>query len=83
MFHVFARRRYALCLLGFGWSEKALVDYTNGNQWISQISDFVEEASALTEAHAPTTPHPASAWAWALGCVSQTLPVTGSLVPQD
>lgn len=26
-------------------SEKALVDYSNGNQWIAQISEFVEQVS--------------------------------------
>mmetsp|Transcript_28195 Transcript_28195/g.71897 ORF Transcript_28195/g.71897 Transcript_28195/m.71897 type:complete len:372 (-) Transcript_28195:235-1350(-) len=36
-------RVYALCLLGFGWSQKALVDYTNGRQWVAQISDFIEQ----------------------------------------
>ncbi|GFH07926.1 predicted protein [Haematococcus lacustris] len=37
---------YAMCLLGFGWSQKALVDYTNGKQWIRQISSFIEEVVA-------------------------------------
>ncbi|KAF5829848.1 Alpha/Beta hydrolase protein, partial [Dunaliella salina] len=36
-------RVYALCLLGFGWSEKAQVDYNNGKQWIPQIADFIEQ----------------------------------------
>ncbi|GFH07571.1 AB hydrolase-1 domain-containing protein [Haematococcus lacustris] len=35
-----------MCLLGFGWSQKALVDYTNGKQWIRQISSFIEEVVA-------------------------------------
>ncbi|KAJ9510921.1 hypothetical protein QJQ45_027851 [Haematococcus lacustris] len=39
-------RVYAMCLLGFGWSQKALVDYTNGKQWIRQISSFIEEVVA-------------------------------------
>lgn len=34
---------YALCLLGFGWSEKALVDYSNGRVWVDQISSFITE----------------------------------------
>lgn len=34
---------YAVCLLGFGWSEKARVDYSNGKVWVEQISDFIKE----------------------------------------
>lgn len=43
-------RVYAICLLGFGWSEKALVDYTNGKQWVSQIGDFIHEVVGGTPA---------------------------------
>lgn len=37
-YHVFS-----MCLLGFGWSEKALVDYSNGKVWVEQISTFIQE----------------------------------------
>lgn len=36
------RRVYALDLLGFGWSEKALIDYSPA-LWRQQVSDFVNE----------------------------------------
>jgi pimeloyl-ACP methyl ester carboxylesterase len=36
-------RVYALDLLGFGWSEKALVDYSSGGLWGQQIDDFVQQ----------------------------------------
>lgn len=32
-----------MCLLGFGWSQKAQVDYGNGKQWIAQISDYISQ----------------------------------------
>lgn len=35
-------RVYAIDLLGFGWSDKALVDYEPG-LWRDQLSDFLEE----------------------------------------
>jgi pimeloyl-ACP methyl ester carboxylesterase len=36
-------RVYALDLLGFGWSEKALVEYSSGGLWGQQIGDFIRE----------------------------------------
>lgn len=33
---------YALDLLGFGWSDKALVDY-NAALWRDQVADFIRE----------------------------------------
>jgi hypothetical protein len=39
-------RRYALCLVGFGLSTKAIADYSNGNLWAAQISAFVEQVGA-------------------------------------
>ncbi len=30
-------------LLGFGWSEKAVADYSNGRLWASQITDFLTQ----------------------------------------
>jgi len=33
---------YAIDLLGFGWSEKALVDY-EATIWMEQVSDFLRE----------------------------------------
>ncbi|EFJ51431.1 hypothetical protein VOLCADRAFT_103462 [Volvox carteri f. nagariensis] len=32
---------YAVDLLGFGYSEKARVDYTNAEAWTSQVMDFI------------------------------------------
>eukprot|EP00878_Enallax_costatus_P016153 GHUV01016943.1.p1 GENE.GHUV01016943.1~~GHUV01016943.1.p1 ORF type:complete len:219 (+),score=47.63 GHUV01016943.1:213-869(+) len=34
---------FALDLLGFGWSEKALVEYSSGGLWGQQIRDFIQE----------------------------------------
>jgi pimeloyl-ACP methyl ester carboxylesterase len=36
-------RVYAMDLLGFGWSEKALVEYSSGKLWGQQIGDFIRE----------------------------------------
>jgi pimeloyl-ACP methyl ester carboxylesterase len=36
-------RVYALDLLGFGWSEKALVEYSSGGLWGQQIQDFIND----------------------------------------
>lgn len=36
-------RVYALDCLGFGWSDKALVDYEGYDVWTEQISDFLKE----------------------------------------
>jgi pimeloyl-ACP methyl ester carboxylesterase len=36
-------RVYALDLLGFGWSEKALVEYSSGGLWGQQIGDFIQQ----------------------------------------
>ena len=36
-------RVYALDCLGFGWSDKALVDYNGYGVWKKQISDFIRE----------------------------------------
>lgn len=36
-------RVFALDLLGFGWSEKALVEYSSGGLWGQQIGDFIKE----------------------------------------
>lgn len=33
---------YAMCLLGFGLSEKALIEY-NADVWRDQVADFVRE----------------------------------------
>lgn len=33
---------YAVDLLGFGWSEKALVEY-DATIWMEQVSDFLRE----------------------------------------
>lgn len=33
---------YAMCLLGFGLSEKALIDYS-ADVWRDQVADFVRE----------------------------------------
>ncbi|GAX81269.1 hypothetical protein CEUSTIGMA_g8701.t1 [Chlamydomonas eustigma] len=34
---------FALDLIGFGLSEKALIDYSNGKPWIDEISSFIQE----------------------------------------
>lgn len=39
-------RVYAVDLLGFGWSDKALVDYSSGNLWANQLGDFIKEVVA-------------------------------------
>lgn len=36
-------RVYAIDCLGFGWSDKALVDYEGYGVWTDQISDFIRE----------------------------------------
>lgn len=36
-------RVYSIDMLGFGWSTKAHVDYSNGKVWVQQISDFIKE----------------------------------------
>jgi pimeloyl-ACP methyl ester carboxylesterase len=36
-------RVYAMDLLGFGWSEKALVEYSSGGLWGQQIQDFIND----------------------------------------
>jgi pimeloyl-ACP methyl ester carboxylesterase len=36
-------RVYAIDCLGFGWSEKAIVDYNGYGVWTEQIADFVQE----------------------------------------
>jgi pimeloyl-ACP methyl ester carboxylesterase len=36
-------RVFALDLLGFGWSEKALVEYSSGGLWGQQIVDFIRD----------------------------------------
>ncbi|GBF90099.1 metal-nicotianamine transporter [Raphidocelis subcapitata] len=36
-------RAYAVCLLGFGWSDKAVTDYGAGNLWADQLADFCKE----------------------------------------
>ncbi|KAI8105051.1 hypothetical protein M9435_000223 [Picochlorum sp. BPE23] len=36
-------RVYALDCLGFGWSDKALVDYEGYGIWTNQISDFIRD----------------------------------------
>lgn len=36
-------RVYAIDCLGFGWSDKALVDYEGYGVWTDQISDFIKE----------------------------------------
>ncbi len=36
-------RVYAVDCLGFGWSDKALVDYEGYGVWTDQISDFIRE----------------------------------------
>lgn len=36
-------RVYAMDLLGFGWSEKALVEYNSGGLWGQQIQDFISD----------------------------------------
>ena len=36
-------RVYALDLVGFGWSEKVVTDYTGGEVWSDQIADFIRE----------------------------------------
>jgi hypothetical protein len=33
----------AVCLLGFGWSEKALTEYSSGGLWADQLGDFIKE----------------------------------------
>lgn len=35
-------RVYSICLLGYGWSEKAVCDYS-GDMWGEQVVDFVHE----------------------------------------
>ena len=35
-------RVFAVDLLGFGWSDKALVDYSS-NIWSEQLGDFIKE----------------------------------------
>lgn len=35
-------RVFAIDLLGFGWSDKALVDYSS-NVWSEQLGDFIKE----------------------------------------
>jgi pimeloyl-ACP methyl ester carboxylesterase len=36
-------RVYALDLLGFGWSGKALVEYSSGGLWGQHIQDFIND----------------------------------------
>jgi pimeloyl-ACP methyl ester carboxylesterase len=33
----------APCLLGFGYSDRAVIDYKNGDVWVQQLADFIEE----------------------------------------
>lgn len=30
-------------LIGFGLSQKAALDYSNGKPWVQQISDFIQQ----------------------------------------
>ncbi|KAI8464557.1 MAG: Alpha/Beta hydrolase protein [Monoraphidium minutum] len=34
-------RVYAICLLGFGYSEKAITEYSGGGLWAEQLRDFI------------------------------------------
>lgn len=50
-------RVFALDLLGFGWSEKALVEYSSGGLWGQQIRDFIQEVIyGGTHGGSPLTP---------------------------
>ncbi|MEW5306452.1 MAG: hypothetical protein WDW36_008915 [Sanguina aurantia] len=37
---------FSVDLLGFGFSEKALVDYTNGEVWVQQLSAFIDQVAS-------------------------------------
>jgi hypothetical protein len=41
--HPAVTRSPAVCLLGFGWSEKALTEYSSGGLWADQLGDFIKE----------------------------------------
>jgi len=45
-----SHRVYAPCLLGFGWSEKAVVDYTEGRVWVEQLRQFILQVVGGEEA---------------------------------
>lgn len=38
-------RVYAVDLLGFGWSDKALVSYDGYSIWQEQLSDFIKQVA--------------------------------------
>jgi pimeloyl-ACP methyl ester carboxylesterase len=48
-------RVFALDLLGFGWSEKALVEYSSGGLWGQQIGDFIREVVYAGDAAASSS----------------------------
>jgi pimeloyl-ACP methyl ester carboxylesterase len=48
-------RVYAMDLLGFGWSEKALVEYSSGGLWGQQIQDFINDIIAKDPDTVPAT----------------------------
>eukprot|EP00193_Tetraselmis_chui_P009247 CAMPEP_0177757714 /NCGR_PEP_ID=MMETSP0491_2-20121128/3790_1 /TAXON_ID=63592 /ORGANISM="Tetraselmis chuii, Strain PLY429" /LENGTH=394 /DNA_ID=CAMNT_0019273383 /DNA_START=81 /DNA_END=1265 /DNA_ORIENTATION=- len=42
-------RVYAPCLMGFGWSEKAVVDYSEGKVWVEQLRQFISSVVGAEE----------------------------------
>jgi pimeloyl-ACP methyl ester carboxylesterase len=41
-----SRRVFAPCLLGFGWSDKPLVEYDGYDVWPRQLAAFIREVGA-------------------------------------
>lgn len=46
-----SRRVFAPCLLGFGWSDKPLVEYDGYDVWPRQLAAFIREVGAACRAH--------------------------------
>ena len=42
-------RVFAVDLLGFGWSDKPLVEYSKYDLWPRQLSTFINEVSSIAE----------------------------------
>ena len=45
-----SRRVFAPCLLGFGWSDKPLVEYNGYDVWPRQLAAFIREVGAACRA---------------------------------
>jgi len=68
-----------VCLLGFGWSEKAVTDYSSGGLWSDQIGDFVKEV-VQGPAGAPAAAAAAAAAAATTGSTEPVVLAGNSLV---